>query len=100
MVGDSYFGGSKGDFPPAPGAASDSAIVAGVADAVRKLGFEADVASSVKFNASCTLQFVSRTNRLLQYSYFVLFPSGVQNKQVSKKINKYCNQLFSRCRCH
>lgn len=59
-----YLVGAKSDFPAAPGAASNATVVAGVADAICELSFEADVARGCKFHSGRALHFIPCADRL------------------------------------
>ena len=64
--------GPECHLPAASGAAPDVAVVADVADAVGKLGLEADLAGGVQFDSGLPLHFRFLPDLLLQIEHFLL----------------------------
>lgn len=75
-----YLIGSEGDFSAAPGATSDGAVVAQVADAVSELGLEAYVTRGIELDARLLVLLVPRPYRVLQYLHLVSLSSATQTQ--------------------
>lgn len=66
---------TKSNFAATSGAAPHAAVVARVADAVRELSLEADVASGSELYTSSAVHFIPSPDRLLQHRDFILLTS-------------------------
>lgn len=74
--GQTYFITSQRNFSTASGAAPYFAIMAYMADTVRKLGFQANVARCIQLDARFLLLLRSLSNGALQRRYFLLLSSA------------------------
>lgn len=81
--GQTYFITSQRNFSSASGAAPYLAIMAYMANTVRKLGFQANVARCIQLDARLLLLLRSLANRALQRRHLLLFPPAEEEWHTS-----------------